>query len=405
MSRHLNDQGVSVIVGTLLLILITVTAAAGLAVMVSQMQKDEMNRQTHLAAVKNENIAISGMSLTNNATLWNSTPFNITNSQNWSSVSFNLMNLNTEDVSVMGIAVNNYYSYPLNFSSLSLTSEGYCNFTTGGGGCRYLDPNKQGTPYLTIPAGNSVMVKLNLTSNLNGDTTDTPRLGTGDQINIKILTSLTNIFEQTYRLPTAVIVYKTDTTNLGSVQWDTIVLDGAQSSSGNATIVRWDWTFKAVNSSCSENGTVVSDFPPSGKSVRYSPNTSGPFCAQLAVTDSNGMVATSPYQFIPKNSQFSPAANLVAYYNTSSSLSSPVINVTITDVNGKPVPNVSVNYIIDYQSSAISLSNYVGTTDSGGNNSSSVFYGVGTVKIMSGQLPDSRVTVNNPAPTPTATTT
>jgi hypothetical protein len=42
-----NDEAVSVIVGTLLLILVTVIAAAGLAIMVSQLQKDEMDRQSH----------------------------------------------------------------------------------------------------------------------------------------------------------------------------------------------------------------------------------------------------------------------------------------------------------------------------------------------------------------------
>ena len=54
MTSRKDDSGVSVIVGTLLLILITVTAAAGLAVMISQMQKDAMNRQTHITAVQNE---------------------------------------------------------------------------------------------------------------------------------------------------------------------------------------------------------------------------------------------------------------------------------------------------------------------------------------------------------------
>ena len=39
MTRPLNDQGVSVIIRTLLLILIVVTAAAALALMVSQCKK------------------------------------------------------------------------------------------------------------------------------------------------------------------------------------------------------------------------------------------------------------------------------------------------------------------------------------------------------------------------------
>ena len=49
-----KEDGVSVIVGTLMLILIVVTAAAGLALMVSSMQKEAMTRQSHIASVENE---------------------------------------------------------------------------------------------------------------------------------------------------------------------------------------------------------------------------------------------------------------------------------------------------------------------------------------------------------------
>ena len=52
MTRPLNDKGVSVIIGTLLLILITVTAAAALGLMISQMQKTAANQQEHIAEVK-----------------------------------------------------------------------------------------------------------------------------------------------------------------------------------------------------------------------------------------------------------------------------------------------------------------------------------------------------------------
>ena len=212
MTRPLNDKGVSVIIGTLLLILITVTAAAALALMISQMQKAEMNRQSQMTAVKDEDIVISGMSAANNAYLWNATPYNITNSQNWSSVSFNLMNLNTQNANVAGIAINNNYAYPINFTLLSPPSPpmGFCNLTAGGGGCQVFGSNSY-LPYLTIPAGQSIQVTLNLTSSLTGSYIHP--IGTSDQIDIKILTSLTNIFEQTYRVPTPVIVYNTETDN------------------------------------------------------------------------------------------------------------------------------------------------------------------------------------------------
>jgi flagellin-like protein len=113
MTGRTNDQAVSVIVGTLMLILITVTAAAGLAVMISTMQKDEMNRQTHIAAVKNENITILNVAFENNQTEWVDVP----NPKNWSSVRVTLLNMNIDDVTVMGIAINGQYA--LNFTDKS----------------------------------------------------------------------------------------------------------------------------------------------------------------------------------------------------------------------------------------------------------------------------------------------
>jgi flagellin-like protein len=404
-----RDQGVSVIIGTLLLILITVTAAAALGLMISQMQKAEMNRQTQIQAVKDEQIAISGVSLSNNQDLWNSTPYphNISGSHNWSMISFNLMNLNTQNASVIGISVssspsNVNYLYPLNFSSLSGASPGYCNLTSGGGGCWDVNGNLLSPAYLTIPAGNSIKVTMNLTGSLTGDGYTNQFIGTDQQIDIKVLTSMTNIFEQTYRLPTPAIVYSTATTNLGNnIQQDGIVLDGSQSSAYNATIVGWNWTLTSATNTwpaagtCSdiENLTAVSGFPTNGKIVHFSPPSDGPFCANLTVTDSNGMVATSPYQLIPLDPGFTPATDLIAIFN--SSFTPPVINVTIRDINGNPVSNAAVNYILDMnQFGNLTLSNYVGTTNSIGMSSANVTCGTGTIKVVSGQLQPITVAVN-----------
>ena len=100
------------------------------------------------------------------------------------------------------------------------------------------------------------------------------------------------------------------------------------------------------------------------------------------------MATTSQDQLIPADTQFTPAANLIATYNP------PFINVTILDVNGNPVNNTAVNYVLDInQFGNLSLSNYVGITNSQGTNSTNVTGGVGTVKVISGQLPSSEVAV------------
>ena len=44
-----DNRGVSVVVGALMLIIIVVTAASALALFVSEMQKDEMERESHIA--------------------------------------------------------------------------------------------------------------------------------------------------------------------------------------------------------------------------------------------------------------------------------------------------------------------------------------------------------------------
>ncbi|HUK92920.1 MAG TPA: hypothetical protein VLU98_02665, partial [Methanomicrobiales archaeon] len=56
-----KEDGVSVIIGTLMLILVVVTAAAGLALMVSSMQKDAMTRQAHIADVGAEQLTIQNI--------------------------------------------------------------------------------------------------------------------------------------------------------------------------------------------------------------------------------------------------------------------------------------------------------------------------------------------------------
>ena len=147
-----NESGVSVIVGTLLLILITVTAAAGLALMVSQMQKDEMNRQSHLASVKNENITILNVAFENSKSEWeNYGGVNYTINPDWpywSSVKLTLLNLNTDSVVVLGIGINDRYAL---------------NFTDADGNIF------NNTNYLRIPATQSRDVYIDFVANASDD--------------------------------------------------------------------------------------------------------------------------------------------------------------------------------------------------------------------------------------------
>lgn len=92
-----DESGISVIIGTLMLILITITAASGLALMVSGMQKDAMERESHLAAVASENLRIISIDPTGNST-------------HWHSVNATIMNLNTDDSHITAISLNGMHA-------------------------------------------------------------------------------------------------------------------------------------------------------------------------------------------------------------------------------------------------------------------------------------------------------
>jgi hypothetical protein len=410
MRTRTGEESVSVIVGTLLLILITVTAAAGLALMVSQMEKQEMNRQSQINAVKDEMLQISGLSLENDPTFWNQSPYNVSSSQNWSSVSFNLMNLNTQAASVLGIAINNQYTTTLNFTSLPDSfPTGYCNFMGGNELCIYnntgnlFDPDVNTTSF-AIPAGQSEKVTINLAS-------DNPPIGTSSQIDIKVITSLTNIFEKTFLPPTPLIIYNTGTTNIGTIQRDSIILDGSQSSSENATIVSWNWTImNATETNPAGNCSDLNDLNTVGvppyfdtKIVHYSPTFSGPFCANLTVKDSNGMVATSAYQLIPQDPQFAPPANFAAQFDPINDS----ITVSIKDIYGNPVNNAVVNYVFNTNPSGnLTLRNYIGETGIPGTGINSTLVcgngpgnGAGTVNVVYGSFQPFSVLISNSSTT------
>jgi len=97
MSLHNDESGVSVIIGTLMLILITITAASGLALMVSGMQKEAMERESHIAAVESENLRILSIDPVGAGAYWDS-------------VNVTIMNLNTADSRITAISLNGVHA-------------------------------------------------------------------------------------------------------------------------------------------------------------------------------------------------------------------------------------------------------------------------------------------------------
>jgi hypothetical protein len=335
--------------------------------MVSQMQKDEMNRQSHLAAVKSEKIEILNIGLKNDRGVWNQSPFNITENQswnNWSSVTLTLVNLNTDDVKVTGIAINN--NYARNYSIVtdmpfSLSSQNLSKYQ-----------------YLTIPGTKSQKIQINFTDDYPKTTS------TDSKIHVRIMTSIFNTFEKTFKPPNPVFETRIEIEDLGVTQRDVIVLDGSRSTADNS-VVQWDWTIEDHN-----NATVVENTT-SGKVVRWNPLSPGPFRVRLTVTDDAGMTRTSSPVDIPINSRFMPPANLNAEFDNSSKS----INVSVKDIVGNPLSNITVTYVkVNNPDGNLTLENSFSTTDSNGTTTVNVCKGQGTVKVVYGKLPQPEIPVN-----------
>ncbi len=346
-----NEDGVSVIVGTLLLILITVTAAAGLAIMVSEFQKEDMNRQSHIRNVENENLSLPYISLATNAT----------DSGNWSTLDLTILNLNIEDSYVVAISVNGRYATHYTYD-----------------GTEY-GPNKR----LLIPARkNRENVQINFTLSFGEEQF---YVGTGEALDIRVMTSLYNTFERTFQQPTPVMHFTIETEDLGFVARDLLVLDGSDSFDDGA-VAKWSWRIDdgsrtvPVAGNWSDSVNVTTSLV-EGQKATARLDSPGPFQINLTVTDDAGMTASSQYASIPANPMFNPPTNLEVTFD----IDSGEVNATVLDIGGTGVKGVVVNFVrIDGD---LTLSKWSETTDENGVALTTRESGSGTIRVSAAKIP------------------
>lgn len=335
-TRERDEQAVTVIVGTLMLILITVIAAAGLAVMVSQMQKEEMNRQSHQAAVKNELLKITSIHPTYHTATGSLEALNVT-----------ILNLNTADAKVNLVGLNDR-TFPRNFSS---------------GGALYNNTYAG----LEIPAARQAEITLNMATNFDTD----PGISRTDTLRVFVITSFYNTFESTFKPPIADFTLDIKSEDLGVAERDVIILDGSPSSD-DGSVVDWNW-------SVFQNGVSLSHL--SGKMARYVPSSTGPFDVRLTVTDDTNMQGVTTNTTIPLSDRFFPATYLAALPSGNH------IIATVTDLNMAPVRNATVTFIKFYDVHGnLSLSSYSALTDAAGQVNVTLLGGEGTIRVESGKI-------------------
>jgi hypothetical protein len=343
-----DERAVSVVVGALMLIIIVVTAATGIAVMVAQMQKEEVERQSHLAAVEHEALEIRhlDLELTENSSLWNS-------------INLTIVNLNVKDSYLTAVSVNDRYA------THGTAEEERVNLTRR----------------ILVPAMRSVELELNLTT----DFENTVNLSMTEPVAIRIVTSLLNHFERTFQPPAAIVKTRIEPEDLGVADRDVLVLDGSESFD-DGTIISWSWT--VVDGSATTPPGNWSDWANttsriySGKLVRAILNSSGPFRAHLTVTDDTEMVGVSDYLVLPANPNFNPPTKLNAEYTY------PTITATVRDIEGKPVEGCAVSFLVVHDVYGnLTLDRWSTVTNGMGIATTNVTAGNGTVRVLSGKLP------------------
>jgi hypothetical protein len=246
-----DESGLSVIVGTLLLILIVVTSASALALMVNEAQKKAMEQQSLRAAVESENLKILSMALNDSD-----------GDGYWNTIILNVVNLNTEESRVVGLNINDRNAV---------------NYTDG---VKVYNFQNQ----FPVPSSRSRQIFLNLTSNF----TSPLNISQNDPIRVILFTSLTNKFENVFLPPVPIIKVNVDSEQIGPEFHDVLTLDGSDSFEREGAIVKYIW--EVSNGSWNQNL--------SGQKARmnFNLNNTGKFWINLTEEDGAGMLGFAHWE-------------------------------------------------------------------------------------------------------------
>jgi hypothetical protein len=111
----------------------------------------------------------------------------------------------------------------------------------------------------------------------------------------------------------------------------------------------------------------------------------GPFRIILKVTDDAGMTQNSDPVDIPADQNYVPVSNVIA---NSYAPNQSVVVATVKDINGNPVPGITVNFAVGSNPyNNLIFSPYYNVTDSAGKTTSFVSNGNGTIKVIYGKFP------------------
>ncbi len=199
-----DESGLSVVVGTLLLILVVVTSVSALALMVSEAQKKDMEQRSLRAAVESENLKILSLALNDSD-----------GDGYWNTIILNVVNLNTEESKVVGLNINDRNA---------------ADYTDG---VKVYNFQNQ----FPVPSARSRQIFLNLTSGF----TFPLNISRNDAIRVILFTSLANNFEHVFLPPVPIIKVNVESEKIGTEFYDVLFLDGSDSFDREGTIIKYQW--------------------------------------------------------------------------------------------------------------------------------------------------------------------
>lgn len=270
-----DDSGISEIVGALMLILIVVVGAAGLAMIVSQAEKQQADKDALTRAINSEKLNIMSITPYYN----NSTGF-------LDYVNITVQNVNIDDSTLVMATINNIYVK---------------NLTVNG---RLYNNNNR----LVIPGARYQIISLCMNDTDN-------HISQKDPITIQLVTSYMNIFNKTIKPPTAIAKFNIGTEDLGFTQRNYIMLDGSGSYSQTGQIIWYNWTIYDGSSNLTQP-VMLQPINTSGSTYQFYPPSNGPFWVKLTVQDDSGLIGESQKLFVPQNTYFNPPLMLAADYDT-----------------------------------------------------------------------------------------
>ncbi|MCD5409192.1 MAG: hypothetical protein LRZ87_00245 [Methanocellales archaeon] len=271
MSLYHDESGVTVIIGTLLLILITVTAAAGFALMVSELQEEEMARRERIIAVEGENLRIVSIDHVQH----------IATHPRLGLINITIHNLDINPSHIIGIALND--GQVINFTA----KDGAGNFITAGGANEIFNFTNR----LSIPGGGVRTVHINLTcqNDFKG-----AEITNNETFEIAVMTSHINIFRRVFAPPVPLVEVEFDTERIvdanGNVTYrNFLILDASRSFDPDPddfiTAYRWAvWN----------NTELIYDYNLTGRMVRpmnLNLTTAQDIRIDLEIEDNTGMTS------------------------------------------------------------------------------------------------------------------